>query len=338
MAESKLPDKLELIWKFKTGGPVKSSAIVRDSHVYVGSDDGHVYALSLADGKLIWNFQADSAIEAPPCYAKDAVVVGSTAGTLYALQGKPTPLWEYKTGGKIVGSANVCQTNNQERPRIVVGSYDNKLHCVDAETGKAVWVFESESYINGAPAVSSGNVIFGGCDSKVYLVAAADGKLIQKIEGGAYVAGSVAADDPFRGQAFLGHYGNEVLCVDFNESKIVWTYKDRNFPYLSSPALTEKHVLIGGRDKRLHCLARDTGKQVWEFATGGNVDSSPVVCGDKVVVGSADGRLYVVRLNTGKELWSYEVGAAITASPAVADGMVVIGAHDGTVYAFGNKK
>ena len=85
----------------------------------------------------------------------------------------------------------------------------------------------------------------------------------------------------------------------------------------------------------MHCLERATGKQLWEFQTGGKVDSSPVVCGDKIAFGSDDGRLYVLSMENGKELWSYEIGKPLTASPAVANGMIIIGSEDGAVYAFG---
>ena len=37
-----------------------------------------------------------------------------------------------------------------------IGGYDNKLHCVEAVTGKSNWVYESSNFINGAPAVGQG--------------------------------------------------------------------------------------------------------------------------------------------------------------------------------------
>jgi outer membrane protein assembly factor BamB len=125
--------------------------------------------------------------------------------------------------------------------------------------------------------------------------------------------------------------------VDLKEGKKVWVFKDREFPYFSSPAVTPEWVVVGGRDKLLHCVKRADGQPVWSFATHGKVDSSPAICGDKVVVGSDDGRLYVVSLGGGKEVWSYEVGQGIESSPAVAGGKVVVGGNDGNVYCFGEK-
>ena len=96
-------------------------------------------------------------------------------------------------------------------------------------------------------------------------------------------------------------------------------------------------MIFGCRDKRVYCLNRQTGIEIWKYQTQGEVDSSPVICGDKVIIPSTDGRLYLLRLTDGKEIWSYEIGDAITASPAIADGIVVIGAENGYVYAFGSE-
>ena len=128
------------------------------------------------------------------------------------------------------------------------------------------------------------------------------------------------------------------LCIVLKTEKIVWNYKDRLFPYSSSPAVTENLVLFGGQDKRLHCVRRKDGEQVWTFSTRGQVNSSPVVCDGKVIVGSNDGRIYMVKLKDGQRLWDYETDDAITASPAIADGKIVIGSEDGKVYCFGSKK
>src|SRR5437016_4621134 len=55
-AVGSLPSSLKPGWKFKTGGPVVSSAAVANGIVYIGSDDKNVYALSLADGTKVWAY------------------------------------------------------------------------------------------------------------------------------------------------------------------------------------------------------------------------------------------------------------------------------------------
>jgi outer membrane protein assembly factor BamB len=163
------------------------------------------------------------------------------------------------------------------------------------------------------------------------VVQLADGKETKQIDSEAYIASSVAIAD---GIGYVGNYGNVVIAFDPKGGNVLWKYRDRNFPYFSSAALTKDRVIIGGRDKRLHCIDRAKGTPLWHFQTRGSVDSSPVVVGDAVIVGSEDGRLYGVGLADGKERWAYEIGAAVISSPAVSDGVVVIGAEDGNLYCF----
>ena len=91
----------------------------------------------------------------------------------------------------------------------------------------------------------------------------------------------------------VGNMDRAVMAFDLETGEVVWNYRNKSFPYFSSPALTEKQVLIGGRDKGLHCIKRISGKLEWRFAARGRIDSSPVIAQDKVVFGSMDGKLYV---------------------------------------------
>ena len=354
VASGKLPDQPTLLWSFKTQGPVKSSAAIVEQRVFVGSSDQQLYALDLASGKLVWAFTNSDAIESSPLVLNGKIFVGSSDANLYALDAATgKELWKYQTGDKILSAPNWfvapltpalsspdgervaegrVRGSTQFQTNILVGSYDFKLYCLDAATGKSNWVFETGNYINGSPAVAQGIAALGGCDGVLYSVTLTNGSLAHSNDIGAPIAASVALAD---GHAYFGHYENQFLCVDLAANTNRWAFRDRQFPYFSSPAITKDRVLFGGRDKKLHCVNRADGKIVWSFATRGKVDSSPVVCGDKVVVGSDDGRLYLVSLADGKELWSYEIGQAIESSPAVADGKIIIGSNDGSVYCFG---
>ena len=336
-------------WTFQTGGPIKGAAAIGDGAVFVGSGDGRVYGLDLRTGrqKWVWPAPPDSQPTSPPAsgaiaaiepiegsalWHDGAVYIGSTDGVLYAIDAASGRLrWRYATDHKIVGGASVIRAPGSGRTWIVVGSHDSYLHCVDAATGERVWRYETDNYINGTPAVADGKVVAGGCDAKIHVVSAADGSLLQRIDTGSYIAASVTVKGA---RAYVGNYGNEVVCANLNTGRIAWRYEDREKAYYSTPAVTGQLVLIGGRDKRLHAIDRQKGKQRWTFPTRGAVDSSPVVWRDKVIVGSEDGRLYMVNLRDGSEFWSYDIGEAITAPPAVGQGMIVVGAGDGVVYAF----
>ncbi|MDB6151675.1 MAG: Pyrrolo-quinoline quinone [Chthoniobacteraceae bacterium] len=334
VAEMNAPAKAELAWTFTAGKPVKGSAAIAQKRVYFGDDAGIVHALDLLTGKEIWTFKTESSIEATPLIFEGVVFIGSSDANLYALDAATGTLkWKYTTGDKILGGANHAKNPSGEGEWILVGSYDASLHCVDAATGKVIWTHATDNFINGTPALfSTGEIVFGGCDAAIHVLQLKDGSELRQIDSQAYIASSVAIID---GIGYVGNYGNVVQAFNPTSGEIVWKYRDRNFPYYSSAALTKDRLLIGARDKQLHCLDRATGKDIWKFATRGPVDSSPVICGDAVIVGSEDGRLYCVSLADGKERWAYEIGAPVTSSPAVADGRIVVGSDDGNVYCFG---
>ena len=173
---------------------------------------------------------------------------------------------------------------------------------------------------------------FGGCDGFLYFLNAADGTEKGKVEVNNPIASTVAAR---LGTAVVGHYGNEIVAIDTATLKPKWTYKDRDFPFFSSPAITpDGRVYAGDRGKRLHCLDLETGTEKWAFRAQGRIDSSPVACSNHILFGSDDGNIYAITAADGKAAWSYEIGQPVQTSPCLASGHLIMGADDGTIYAF----
>jgi outer membrane protein assembly factor BamB len=257
------------------------------------------------------------------------VYVGDLDGVLHAVDaatGKTR--WTYKTEGEIKSSPNWADG------RIYIGSYDQYLYCLSANTGALVWKYETQGPVHCTPAFDKGRVFVSGCDGNFRAIDAATGKELFALPLDEYAGASAA----IRGeQAFVGTFGNEVLGIDLKKRARIWTYRNpaREFPYYSSAALSGDFVVLGGRDKMVHCLNRATGKEVWNFLTRARVDSSPLISAGRVFVGSSDGLLYEIDLATGKKNWEFNAGAPLTASPAAAEGTLVIGSQDGVLYCFG---
>jgi len=93
----------EVLWSFETDSPVISSPAY-SSNFYFGSTTGVVYAVS-KDGKELWHTKPGGGIETTPAVAFGRVFVGSDDGNLYALnETSGKLLWKYSTGGPITAS------------------------------------------------------------------------------------------------------------------------------------------------------------------------------------------------------------------------------------------
>lgn len=71
-------------WLFPTGNPVKSSPVVTKDAVYVASGP-LVFAVNSATGKERWRFAAKEPIDASPAVANGHLFIGSQDGYIYAL-------------------------------------------------------------------------------------------------------------------------------------------------------------------------------------------------------------------------------------------------------------
>ncbi len=83
-------------WKFTTGGLVLSSpAAGTDGAIYVGSDDGNLYAVN-PDGNQKWKFTTADRVRSSPAVGADGTIyVGSDDGNLYAVNPDGSQKWKW---------------------------------------------------------------------------------------------------------------------------------------------------------------------------------------------------------------------------------------------------
>jgi len=213
---------------------------------------------------------------------------------------------------------------------ILVNGYDGITRCLREQDGSIVWKYETKDFINGTPAIIDGRLIaFGGCDQVIHIINLKDGALVKKIDTDAQITNSVATIGT---TIYSGNHANQLVAADTNAEKLTWIYQANDFPFFTSPAIDDKHVYIGSRDKSLHAIKRSDGSSAWTFKTGGRVESSPIAFDDGIVFGSSDGRLYAANPTDGTALWRLDLGEDLTASPIYAQGRIIIAGGDGTLF------
>ncbi len=330
VAASTVPDNLKVLWTYDAGESIESSAAIADGTVYVGVSTGDLIAVDLSSGKLKWKYKTkDMVLESSPAVGSGLVFVGDQAGVFHAVNASTGKgVWSYPTGAEIKCSPVIVGD------KVLIGSYDGYLYCFQMRDGKTVWRFKTDNYVHGTPSIVDGVAYFAGCDEIFHGIRIADGKEVVRVPAGGNTASSAVTN----GTAFFfGNFNNEVVSLNLKLKKQAWlyTHPQRQFPFYSSAALVDGRIVIGGRDKMVHCLNAANGKAFWTFRTNARVESSPAIAGGKVYVGSNDGRFYVLDLAKGTKLWEFNAGGALSASPAIAGGRVVIGDQNGKLYCFG---
>ena len=76
---------LKPLWTFEAADGFEGTAAIVGGTVYVGSLDGHLYALDLATGKLRWKYTAGGEIKSSPAVAGGMVYFGDETGTFHAV-------------------------------------------------------------------------------------------------------------------------------------------------------------------------------------------------------------------------------------------------------------
>lgn len=129
------PDKsitppLELLWKFKTGGPLHASPVIANGILYIGSTDGKLYALDAKQWGIRWVFDAGDAIRYSATVVGNRVYFSARNNKVYALDAKTgEKLWEFKS--KSWMDAPPIVSDN----KVYVGAFPSKIYLLNARTG-----------------------------------------------------------------------------------------------------------------------------------------------------------------------------------------------------------
>ncbi|NOY42813.1 MAG: PQQ-binding-like beta-propeller repeat protein [Planctomycetes bacterium] len=333
VAQSTLPDPLEVVWKQTLDDSgFEATAVVLDGAVYLGDVDGTFYAFRLADGEILWQKKfPDSGFLAGAAIVDGRIYVGDFNGVVRALKADSgDEIWSYTATGEVYAAPNVYES------QVLVTTEAGELISLDAKTGERRWLFEIEAPLRCWPAVVDNRVLLAGCDERLHVVDVANGKEVAGVDIDGPTGSTPAI---FDGHVLFGTESGTFYSASTNPVAIRWKYQDPRRPQSirTAAAVDRRTVIYGSQGKQLFALNPISGELQWKFAIRSNVESSPIIAGDRVILATKRGRLYSLDIATGEEQWKYEAGGSFLASPSVADGRLIIGNSDGTLYCFGKK-
>jgi len=364
---------LILLWHFETGSSVRSSPAVYDGLVYIGSDDGCVYALDAMSGNLKWRYKTGSAVSSSPAVSEGLVYINSQEGSVYALDVKNGKLkWTYQIGLYYTGSS-LYSSPAVADGIVYVGSSDGCVYALDAKNGDLKWKHPIHSYssfidkeleedlhkgiisrelknmfkLNGLVLSENSTVKRGEGNLKSIIVDEENGMIHEiwkegvssaTLHGNTYFSPlSVYTRNSIYSSPAL--FGGTV----YVKSGYFYALDAKNGGSLwkynmgqgssSSPTISNGMVYIGSNAGYVYALDAKNGDLLWKYNTGSPIYTSPAVADSIVYVASWASDVYALDAKNGDLLWKSHTGAGSSSSPAISNGMVFIGADDGYVYA-----
>ncbi|OLZ39575.1 hypothetical protein A6E15_00610 [Natrinema saccharevitans] len=262
----------------QAGPTVPSSPTVVDDTAYVGTPDGDLVAIGLAESAVTWRSPA------------------TTGWTSLAQQ--------RRTAGGVTSPAVADD-------RVVVGT-ESGIAAFDAADGSSEWTHDTERAVRSAPTVVDGTVYVGG--PTPVALAAEDGAVQWGGEGAASLSlqgtrvqelppmvPSVAVGD----ERVVIHESDErLVALDRGDGSRRWAVPLEEVESLSrpagstgavqyasswsSPVIADDSVVVG-TSAGVVAVSREDGKGLWRVPTDGRVVASPAVVDGAIVVGDGGG-------------------------------------------------
>ncbi|MCL4473668.1 MAG: PQQ-binding-like beta-propeller repeat protein [Actinobacteria bacterium] len=340
---SNMQQTASLRWKFQAKDDVKSTPIMCDGLVYIGTHDGYVYAVDVETGKEKWKLKADGPTISSSISIFDGTIYFGSGNFLYAADAKSgRVVWKFEPESNSHSrssldpqrdlSQGIVSTPLLTNGRVFFGTLGGIFYALDSRTGNKIWAYQASGKIAMSPAMESDSVYFGD-DNQFYAINAETGKEIWIFKTPIYrINASPAISDGI----VCFDNGPAIEALDINSGKQVWRF-DRAFKstLVGSPAIDDGKVFFGDGYK-YYAINLKSGETEWQVTQKDEFSSSPAVAGDSVVFGTGSGNLYAFDLQTGKIHWEFHSDGNVF-SPAIYDGRIFFGS--GTyLYAVGDQQ
>ena len=271
--------------------------------------------------------------------------------------------WQFATGEPLLSSPAVAGGT------LYLATGDNRLIALDAESGQVKWESGTTGPVNSSPAVAGGLVYIGLRDARLIALDASNGILRWQLKLGGPILSSPTVSN---GMVYVSCLNDQLYAMDAANGELRWTADTKNLMASSSPAVSQRIVVVGSRMRGETHLVGARGGSVYfvdamsgriqlEYHTPRQLDSSPTIRDGVVYIGGQDQRLYALSLtarpwplewpilkiwanlylwgiappppNQSGFLWTFQADGEVNTGPAVAQGMVYFGTDSGTFYA-----
>lgn len=154
-----------MITRYRTQGPVTSTALVANGVVFFGSNDGSVYAIDVATGRARWTLATKDWVNSSPRLADGVLYIGGNDRHVYAIDAATGRLrWKSEIDGPSIARPVVYKN-------LVIatgGSGDGAVYALNREDGSVFWKYRTGGRIDSDPVVVGDRLYVSSGDRYLY--------------------------------------------------------------------------------------------------------------------------------------------------------------------------
>jgi outer membrane protein assembly factor BamB len=238
---------------------LRSSPAIVDNIVYIGSLDGNLYALNFADGTILWKYQTGGWIKSSPTISDGAVYITSetsgNAGTLYKLDAiNGNYLWKQKLPyeHQFTGGNDMISTPTVADGKVFAAANLRTYYCLNAQNGAVIWNFTNpiaNEFIVSSPIYLDGKVFIVDKFDITCLDASNGEKIWHTFTGDEYYVSPSYADN----KIYIVTSERNLFVFDATTGEKIEHYILPSASW-SSPTPYNGKLYIGCKDWNLYCL------------------------------------------------------------------------------------
>ena len=134
----------ELVWKVEAQSYINGTPAIAGHTAVFGSCDGQLYVVDLNDPETMKTIDIEAYMAASPAIADGIVYAGNYEGLFMAAALETgEAIWHFRQDN-VPFVASPAVTDD----RVLIGSRDNTLYCLDRADGSEVWTFLATSSID----------------------------------------------------------------------------------------------------------------------------------------------------------------------------------------------